>query len=108
MTVFLQQRALYIRSQWCHGATAFQAEAFFKLKNVDLLSCFPRFQERCLSHFGTEFAKDSVRRKGYWLSGTKAKVWEVQRVPESECVHARVLQGEPKVGLQLAGLEGAS
>lgn len=53
---------------------------------------------------GTEFGKESVKRKGYWLSGTKAKVWEVQRVPESACVHARVIQGEPKVGLQLAGL----
>lgn len=53
MTVFLQQRALLIHSQWCHGTAAFQAEAFFKLKNVDLLSCFPSFQEHCLNHFGT-------------------------------------------------------
>ena len=43
-----------------------------------------------------------MKRKGY--SGTKAKVWEVQTVPESACVHAGVTQGEPKVGLQLAGL----
>lgn len=53
---------------------------------------------------GIEFGKDSVKRKGYWLSGTKAEVWEVQRVPESACVLAHVIQGEPKVGLQLTGL----
>lgn len=45
-----------------------------------------------------------MKRKGYWLSRTKAKVWEVQRVPESACVHACVIEGEPNVGLQLAGL----
>lgn len=38
--------------------------------------------------------------KGYWLSGTKANVGEVQRIPESACVYAQVVW----VGLQLAGL----
>jgi len=32
---------------------------------------------------GAEFGKDNMKRQGYWLSGTKAKVLDVQRVPES-------------------------
>lgn len=38
--------------------------------------------------------------KGYWFSGTKANVGEMQRIPESACMYAQVIWE----GLQLTGL----
>lgn len=79
MTAFFQQRALYICSEWYRGAAAFEAETFFKMLNY--CPSFPRFQEFCLSHFGTR----KVLRLEVTVWGRKVVGFQEQKQMLGKC-----------------------